>query len=549
MSDDLSAALAELTLVQREAVEWNTGSLLVLAGPGSGKTRVLTTRIALLLQKTSTRILALTYTTKAADEMRERVRILSSGNDDRVLVGTFHSFCVQVLKQHGIHIGIKSDFSIYSREDDRRALLSDALRSLGEEDLARDAGKYLKTIDSLKSRLMGPASTSKIITGATQAQIATHVYEVYDKALKDNNILDFNSLIFETCRLIKTFPAVAQQYRRAYQYWLLDEFQDTIPAQYFLIKMLAGDAFKNVFVVADDDQIIYRWNGASYKQIENFRRDFGPRLIQLPTNFRCPPEIVRIANLLVEKNTQRAPEKKPLEAGKVKLAHPVEEHIRVLQFTDDDAEANGVAKEIASKAESVRNSIVILARYRNQLEVINNALREVGVTGVIGQRRDDFSSPHFAWLDASLRQAAFPLDQRNLRVFIESFNKLAAIDISVDAVISESETTSKNYIETWNNLIQASSIDATYKALASAVLNLSTSTRQYKKFVADSLREFKRMSDEQPENFDLIDDVSAWVSLSRDIGQSLDGNAELHEFTQELSMRSKEPPLRPNCVM
>ncbi len=197
----------------------------------------------------------------------------------------------------------------------------------------------------------------------------------------------------------------------------------------------------------------------------------------------------------------------------------------------------------------MRSSIVILARYRNQLEVINNALREVGVTGVIGQRRDDFSSPHFAWLDASLRQAAFPLDQRNLRVFIESFNKLAAIEISVDAVISESETTSKNYIETWNNLIQASAADATYKALASAVLNLSTNTRQYKKFVADSLREFKRMSDDQPENFDIIDDISAWASLSRDIGQSLDGDAELHEFTQELSMRSKEPPLRPNCVM
>lgn len=105
MTDDLSAALAELTTAQREAAEWDTGAILVLAGPGSGKTRVLTTRIALLLQKKSTRLLALTYTTKAADEMRQRVQVLSSGNDERVLVGTFHSFCVQILRQHGIHIG------------------------------------------------------------------------------------------------------------------------------------------------------------------------------------------------------------------------------------------------------------------------------------------------------------------------------------------------------------------------------------------------------------------------------------------------------------
>jgi ATP-dependent DNA helicase UvrD/PcrA len=322
MENELIKAVNELTPIQKHAATWSEGPMLVLAGPGSGKTRVLTTRIGLLLEQTTGRILALTYTTKAADEMRSRVRTLSPEGEDRVLVGTFHSFCVNVLRQHGIHIGIRSSFSIYSRDEDRLALLIDTLRSNAREDLIPNASRYLKAVDTLRGRLMGSASAAKIITGVEAAKTVAYVYDIYEKALHDNGILDFYSMIFETCRLLKMFPAISKQYRGAYQYWLLDEFQDTTPAQYFLIKTLAGRDFKNLFIVADDDQIIYQWNGASYRQIENFSKDYEPTLIQLPTNFRCPPAIVDAANLLVANNTFRAPEKKSLEAGKTETRHP-----------------------------------------------------------------------------------------------------------------------------------------------------------------------------------------------------------------------------------
>ena len=277
----LGMALGSLSKIQRRAVDWNDGSMLVLAGPGSGKTQVLTCRIAQLLDSSrgkKFRVLALTFTKKAADEMKERVATFVPGLEERATIGTFHSFCAQVLRQHGAHIGIKPDFTIYSRENDRLAVLEDALvkesSSYGLPNI--DYSGYLKFVNRMKARLIKPDDIEERFKNLPDPRRAAEIYRMYEKELRTLNALDFNSLIFEAHELVKTFPVIAEHYRVSYPYWLIDEFQDTNQAQYQLVRAMAGEEFQNVFAVADDDQIIYRWNGASFRQIQRLRRDFSP---------------------------------------------------------------------------------------------------------------------------------------------------------------------------------------------------------------------------------------------------------------------------------
>ncbi len=552
MTEPLSKILEKLSEIQLRAARWEEGPLLVLAGPGSGKTSVLTTRIGLLLEESrgkNFRILALTFTTKAADEMLTRIQSFVPDIENRLFVGTFHSFCMNILRQHGIHIGIKSDFAIYSQDEERRALLSEVLGDNTEEQ-STNVTNYLGIIDKLKSRLIGVDRVATVISSAEAAEKVKRIYAAYEKTLRDNNALDFNSLIFETYRLFNEFPAIAAQYRRTYKYWLIDEFQDTNLAQYTLIKTLAGSDLKNIFVVADDDQIIYQWNGASYKQIERYRADFAPELIQLPTNFRCPPAIVNAANRLVANNTQRTPNKEPLLSGKTKLQLPEKDHIRVWHFTDEKSEAAAIAQDIAGRDKGVFKEVVVLARTRAQLKLIQDALQEKQIQSAIAQRRDTFLSPCFVWLDACLRQSIRPLDKRSFGILVESFNRFAKIEILPDLVISEAEASSRNYIEQWSDQVQSTPTES-FSELAKLAVGLAQNVNNYKSFIDKSLVIFQKVisnTQENSETWDFADDLSAWNDLTKEIRHALGHDPSLHEFVQELGMRSKEPPIKDSTV-
>src|ERR1700683_384132 len=221
MDSPLESALQKLTEIQRQAVEWDQGPLLVLAGPGSGKTQVLTCRIARLLDRArdqNFRVLALTFTNKAADEMKDRVAGFVPGLEDRATIGTFHSFCGQILRQHGVHLGINPDFAIYSTDDDRKAVLEDALRrarSEGKPGSPEDV-KYLPLIDRMKSKLIEPAAAEASLATVADPQRVIATYQLYEDELRRVNALDFNSLIFEAYRLLKTYPAIASRYQRSY---------------------------------------------------------------------------------------------------------------------------------------------------------------------------------------------------------------------------------------------------------------------------------------------------------------------------------------------
>ena len=549
MPGPFEIALDKLTEIQRKAVDWEKGALLVLAGPGSGKTQVLTCRIARLLDASrgkNFKVLALTFTNKAADEMKTRVAAFAPGLEDRANIGTFHSFCAQVIRQHGVHIGIKPDFAIYSRDEDRCAVLEDALGGAAAQDLSPTDVRYLSAIDSMKARLIAPTGAAEALAHFDDRERIAAAYTLYEEELRRLNVLDFNSLILEAHRLVTTFPAIAALYRRSHPYWLIDEFQDTNNAQCSFLRHLAGDSFPNIFAVADDDQIIYQWNGASFRQIQAFRADFDAELIQLPTNYRCPPAIVDAANRLVVYNAQRTETKKPLIAGKTNLKYPAEDHVQSRTFATEQDEADGIAGEISSRGQSGWGQIAVLARTRTLLNGIHVALRQRGVPAVIAQRRNDFLSPELRWLVATLWQVTRPIDRRNLAVLIDAFNRMAGMDIATDQVVADAEATGQSYFTMW---LAAARQQAGADAVA-GILEIGrplADDASAARPAADALLTAFALRQSEG-NDDLAEDMAAWRELSRDIAAHIGRSAPLDQFLQELQLRSKEPTPRPETV-
>jgi len=527
--------------------------MLVLAGPGSGKTQVLTCRIARLLdaaREQNFRVLALTFTNKAADEMKSRVATFVPGLEERATIATFHSFCGQMLRQHGVHIGINPDFAIYSTDDDRRAVLKDALERGQREGVPVNADdvRYLAIIDRLKERLIPPGGGETSLGGLDNPKRIAAAYTLYEAELSRLNALDFGSLIGQAYRLVDMFPAIAQRYQRTYPYWLLDEFQDTNSAQYRLIKTLAGNTFKNIFAVADDDQIIYAWNGASYRQIQLFSADFSAQLLQLPTNYRCPAGIVEAANRLVAYNAQRTSSKKPLIAGKTSTRYPADEQIQLRVFKTEQAEADGVATMIAERGSALWGTTAVLARTRALLELMHKAMQTRGVQSAIAQRRDDFLSAEFRWLAATLRQISRPMDRRNLATLIDAFNRLANTEIDLDQVIAEAEASGRSYLLTWLEVVAKATSTPAHNELLVHIAPAAENSSLVKTAIDALVSAFDVLTKGPDASSDLAEDLAAWRELQRDILGHIGKSAPLEEFLHELQLRSKEPSPRPNSV-
>lgn len=535
---------SELRTAQRLAVDWQDGSLLVLAGPGSGKTKVLTSRIARLLRESpgdSFRVLALTFTNKAADEMKIRALDLCSEVDERASIGTFHSFCMQMLQQHGSHLGIQPDFTIYSQDADRREILKDGLRNASEGTQFDDyLDGYLKLIDRLKGMLVDVDSSASKFRNPEDGARTARVYAAYESELSRINALDFNSLIMKAYQLVNRFSGVALRYRKTYRYWMLDEFQDTNRAQYKFLKALAGAEFKNIFAVADDDQIIYQWNGASFAQLQKFRADFNPELVQLPTNFRCPAPIVNAANNLVRHNTTRSAEKLPLEAGKLQAAVPAEQSILLGKYDDEFAEASAIGGMILSRVAECRSSTVVLARNKALLDKIQKVLVGQGIPATVAQRKDDFSSAQFKWISALLRQVVRPQDVRNFRAFVSAYDKLSDGVTSIELLIDQASTSGRSLLDEW--LLFEGDAASHMESMVDAASVLLKDPRRYAEFIATAKEFFASVAPSDDEDFQ--DDLLAWESLDKLIAQNYGRNLPLDQFMQHMALQSKEPPPR-----
>ncbi len=304
--------LHKLNPQQREAVEAVDGPVLILAGAGSGKTRVITYRIVHLIENKGIEpdsILAVTFTNKAAAEMAERVDHLLGGRTLRKpLIATFHSFCVRVLRRdiEAMRIGdagYKKDFAIYD-ESDQQAVVKAIMRRLGLDDKQLKPSAVLSRISWAKNHMLDPQEMYLQSADPVTEKVA-HIFEEYRKELRKANALDFDDLLLETVRLLKSSAEVRERYQRRYQYLLIDEYQDTNRPQYELIKLLAGTRH-NVCVVGDEDQSIYSWRGADIRNILEFERDFPEaRIIRLEQNYRSTQAILEAASAVVANNVKR----------------------------------------------------------------------------------------------------------------------------------------------------------------------------------------------------------------------------------------------------
>jgi DNA helicase-2/ATP-dependent DNA helicase PcrA len=540
----LSEIMHELTPAQMGAVAWQDGSMFVLAGPGSGKTMVLTARISRILAESpdeTFRVLALTFTNKAADEMVARVISAVPDAEKRASIGTFHSFCMQILQQHGTHIGIQPDFTIYSLDADRKEILKSAMREVGVQD---EESRYLRAIDRLKAALIEPEACSGMFRDEQIDELVKSVFAAYEARLRDLNALDFGALISKTYKLVKEFPGIARRIRRTYRYWMFDEFQDTNEGQYRLIRSLAGDEFQNVFAVADDDQIIYQWNGANFKQIQRFRADFAPAEIQLPTNYRCPPDVVALANSLVIHNEQRTSSKSPLLSGKKMLRHEGEDHVTVLRYQDSNAECEGISKRIFQLGELNWGTTVVLARNRAVLDAIQTALQHHGVRCTIAQRRDEFLSSIFQWSTGVLRLAMRPQDKMALDVLVSAFNNTFDLDVQLEDVISSSEISNRSLVSEWSEAVRERGVPDAIE-LSRLAMALCESRNGYMEFVDTAVARFIASDDAQS---DVQQDYAAWREICRSIQNGVGATLQLEQFLQELAIRSKEPPIGRNTV-
>ncbi|TES85191.1 MAG: ATP-dependent helicase [Candidatus Aminicenantes bacterium] len=555
------SAWEELSPIQKEAVEWDESLLLVLAGPGSGKTRVLTCRIARILDSSrdkNFRILGLTFTNKAADEMRSRVANFVPGQEERLFLGTFHSFCADVLRQHGTHLNINPNFHIYSQDVDLQAVLNEAVKEAKKmSDVVSDLDKKtLPVIQRLKSRLILSEQCREVFRDREFGERMAVVYPAYEAELAKRNALDFNSLILKAYQLFTQFPTFAKRYRTVYPYICIDEFQDMNHAQYSLIRALTGNQHRNLFIVADDDQIIYQWNGASYKRIVEFINDYSPRVIQLPMNYRCPPEIVELANNLIRHNFLRTADKKPLEAFRSSLS---KDTVRLLPiFPDFDAEVTGIAKDTKRLHSGDLGSVVVLGRSRKLLEGAERALRNEGIPAVISQRKDEFQSTPFVWLHSVLRLANDRQNFSHLEAVCGTFAQLTEVEVEPEDVVAHAQGSSLGYLEHWIRLVRQKTSNASVKKVINQTLQYLAAGRDFRTFSRFALDWFSKLSKTQQEaDSNSITEVfaryeeecSVWEELMREITESLGETITLEAFLQELQMHSKEPSPKPNTVV
>jgi DNA helicase-2/ATP-dependent DNA helicase PcrA len=298
--------LSALNPEQRKAVETINGPVLIIAGPGSGKTRVITHRIAYLIRVCGVsphRIMAVTFTNKAAKEMVLRLNNLVSASVKDLTIGTFHAICVRILRQDGAAIGIEKDFVIYDN-DDQLSLIKKCFESLNLDPKQYSASTVLSHISNAKSRMM----TAEMYIqqgGSYFEEVVGRVYEKYQQMLEKSNALDFDDLLMKTVILFKKHPQILEKYRSRYLHIMVDEFQDTNLVQYQFVKLLAG-GYRNICVVGDPDQSIYSWRSADVRNILDFEKDFpDAKVVLLEQNYRSTKNILATASSVISTNSQR----------------------------------------------------------------------------------------------------------------------------------------------------------------------------------------------------------------------------------------------------
>lgn len=351
---------------QKEAVFHTEGPLLILAGAGSGKTRVLTHRIAYLIEERGVNpwnILAITFTNKAAGEMRERVDRLVGFGAESIWVSTFHSTCVRILRRYIDRIGFDTNFTIYD-SDDQKSLMRDVCRVLDVDTKKYKERMFLSAISAAKDEMITPDEYELNAAGDFGKQKIAQVYREYERQLHANNALDFDDLLLKTVQLFQTQPDVLESYQERFRYIMVDEYQDTNTVQFKFVSLLAAK-YQNLCVVGDDDQSIYKFRGANIRNILNFEQEFqNARVIKLEQNYRSTQNILNAANAVIQNNRGRKDKTLWTDNGDGEKVH-------LRQFDTAYDEAEFVADDIRKNIENggTYQDYAILYRTNAQLRM------------------------------------------------------------------------------------------------------------------------------------------------------------------------------------
>ncbi|OQO99590.1 DNA helicase PcrA [Geobacillus sp. 44C] len=424
--------LANLNEQQQAAVKTTEGPLLIMAGAGSGKTRVLTHRIAYLMAEKRIapwNILAITFTNKAAREMKERVQGLLGGAAEEIWISTFHSMCVRILRRDIDRIGIDRNFSILDTTD-QLSVLKNILKEKNIDPKKFDPRAILGTISNAKNELLTPEKFAKKVSSYYE-KIVSDVYEEYQKRLLRNHALDFDDLIMTTIQLFERVPEVLEHYQYKFQYIHIDEYQDTNRAQYVLVKMLAS-RFKNICVVGDADQSIYRWRGADIQNILSFEKDYpNAKVILLEQNYRSTKRILQAANEVIEHNVNRKPKKLWTE-------NPEGQKIVYYEAMNESDEAQfvvGKIKEYVDSGKRRYSDFAILYRTNAQSRVMEEVLLKSNIPYQIVGGLKFYDRKEIKDVLAYLRVIANPNDDISLLRIINVPKRGIGVS-SIDKIVS-----------------------------------------------------------------------------------------------------------------
>ncbi len=448
--------LDQLNPTQLDAVTHTEGPLLILAGAGSGKTRVLTHRIAHLIEQglaAPDEVLAITFTNKAAKEMKDRVALLVGPDSRKMWVSTFHAFCARILRVHAEKLGYRREFTIYDSADQVR-LVKRCIIELGKDPKRFNPRSFQAQISTAKNLLLDANDYLRQTEGYMAENVA-EVYDLYQKRLYENNAMDFDDLIMQTVALLEVFPEVRERYQRRFKYVHVDEYQDTNHAQYRLVNTLAAE-HRNLCVVGDDDQSVYSWRGADIRNILDFERDYPEaKVVKLEQNYRSTQTILNAANAVVANNASR-------KAKELWTAGDEGERIRLFTAADDYAEARFVVSEILRLVDSgvSLRDVAVFYRTNAQSRTLEDVLVREGVPyqivgGVRFYERAEIKDA-MAYLSV--------ISNENDSVSLERIVNVPKRGLGATSVARLSEYASRNGISLYDALSEADEAGLTGKA-------------------------------------------------------------------------------------
>ncbi|NFO05464.1 DNA helicase PcrA [Clostridium botulinum] len=428
------------------------GQLLILAGAGSGKTRVLTYRMAHMIEDMGIapyNILAITFTNKAAKEMKDRVISLIGSKAENMWISTFHSTCVRILRREIDKIGYTSNFTIYDTSD-QKVLIKECMKLLNINDKDISDQEILSKIGKAKDTMQTAQSFMRQNESNFREKKIAEAYEMYQRRLKENNALDFDDLIFKAVELFKSNPDVLDFYQNKFKYIMVDEYQDTNGAQYELIKLLASK-YKNICVVGDDDQCIYQWRGADIQNILDFEKDYpNAKVIKLEQNYRSKSNILNAANVVIVNNANR-------KSKVLRTEQEAGDKIKIYRAFSDSDEGDFVSKQIAeikSKENKEYKDFAILYRTNAQSRIFEESLRRRGIPYKIVGGTRFYDRKEIKDILAYLKAIVNPRDDVSLKRIINVPKRSIG-----DATVSKIQEFANSFeLDMWDALMEVRTI-------------------------------------------------------------------------------------------